>query len=1416
MKEDIAIIGMSALFPGAPHMQAYWNNIVNQVDAIREVPASRIPPQYFQIDGTEQQDRFYCNKGGFIDEYAHFDPYAFGILPLAVEGMEPEQLLALQLAQQALADAGVWEKDYSLDKTAIIIGKGNYVGPGATRAVEIVHAAEQLLTVVRALVPQLNESDLDAIKKEFQLKKGRFTADTAMGLIPNLIASLVANRLNLGGAAYTVDAACASSLLALDHGVNELLTGRSNMVLAGGIHMGQNATFWSIFNQLGALSKKQVSRPFDEEADGLLIGEGGGFVVLKPLKQALNDGDKIYCVIKGIGVSSDGSGTSVMSPAVRGQLKAMNQAWTAAQLKPTAIGYIEAHGTATPLGDRTELETLKQFFGAHQGGVKAKLGSVKSMIGHTMPAAGIAGVIKTALALYHDTLPPTLHCTHPLAAMHDTCFEPISAATSWSATGLPRLAGVNAFGFGGINAHVILEAYEQAPTSSTLNNTQINLEDQVLLLSKNSQDALIEALEKQQYHTLESGDYRVAIFHPTEARIQKALSIVKKNRPWHGRQDIWYTNAPLLKGNKRLAFLFPGLDGLSIGETASIAQYFGGTDEFGTTTISEEKTVLRSALRQLQSSRTVDLALKQLGIIPDIYAGHSLGEWLAGLSAGLVTPGSIQRLLGQLDPSLFEVPDARFVAVGAGIEQIRDFLDTIPSLYLANDNCPQQVILCGSIAATEQLVSQLKKQQIFHQILPFQSGFHTPFIQDRVTDIIAGMEAIDFLQPRTPIWSATTLAPYPGTIDEIRQLNVDHLISPVRFRALIEKLYHEEQVAMFIQVGSGSIAGFVDDTLKGHTYQVISATSPHRSGLAQLRRILAALYVAGKAVDVTFLGIEQDQLSNKQLMPLQLGTPIVADWNFSTRREPSTVETIHKDIKRDIKHPLARAVAANMEEIMGLYDELIQLLENNSPKSNQLADFQIPLNVSLDSHPYLIDHALVKQRKGWPCPADMDPVIPMTMIIELLGELAQTAGQQPLRSLQNIQVFQWMNVCKPFQEIVQGSWMRAGTLKLTIPKYAAAEAVIGQQVSNPGITTLDIGTPLPLTIDRDTIYDRHMFHGPAYQGIVSVTQIADRGIHGWIRSDSGKGSLLDNAGQLFGLWLQLTLPINKVAFPIKIECIHFFEDFQDQLGDFECFCQLTHLNDDTATADFLLKREGKVWAMVKGWQNIRLEFDERLWQVSMAPQQNLLAEELAPGVFYFNKAYQKVISWDFIAKRYLPLADREYLDQLPIHKRKSWLISRVAVRDAIRTLLLREKKEAYFPIEFSLANTASGQPIIQNEFAGDVHISIAHKQDEAVGIARLHRAVGIDMEEIKPRGNGFIELVLTDHEQALVQHKCDLAEWLTRFWVAKEAYGKSIGKGLAGNPKSYEVTALSDDELTIENTIVKTIKHKNYIIGWTL
>jgi acyl transferase domain-containing protein len=190
-----------------------------------------------------------------------------------VEGTEPDHLLTLDLVQKALEDAGVFQKNTSLEKAGIIIGKGNYTGPGATRAIEIVRTGEQISSLLQELLPQVSSADIEKVKHAFQERKGRFAADTAMGLIPNLVASLVANRFDLGGVAFTVDAACASALIAVDHAVQELQRGRSDMMIAGGVHTGQNAAFWSIFAQLGAMSRQQQIKPFSKDADGLLIGK---------------------------------------------------------------------------------------------------------------------------------------------------------------------------------------------------------------------------------------------------------------------------------------------------------------------------------------------------------------------------------------------------------------------------------------------------------------------------------------------------------------------------------------------------------------------------------------------------------------------------------------------------------------------------------------------------------------------------------------------------------------------------------------------------------------------------------------------------------------------------------------------------------------------------------------------------------------------------------------------------------------------------------------------------------------------------------------------------------------------------------------------------------------------------------------
>jgi acyl transferase domain-containing protein len=301
------------------------------------------------------------------------------------------------------------------------------------------------------------------------------------------------------------------------------------VVLAGGVHHVHDISFWSVFSQLGALSKQGRIRPFDASADGLLIGEGTGVVVLKRLDDAVRDGDRIYAVIRGTGVSSDGRSASMFNPATSGQALAIRRAWQAAGLdprEPDSVGLIEAHGTATPTGDAAELTTMAAVFGPATG-ERAVIGSVKSMIGHAMPAAGVAGLIKAALSVYHGVLPPTLHVDNPRAELAATRFETIGEARPWEGD-RPRRAGVNAFGFGGINAHVILEQWK--PPVPAFARPVVSEPDRVLRLAAADTDALHRLLDQPGPEVRATasvdGPCRIAIVDPTDQRLAVARRMV--------------------------------------------------------------------------------------------------------------------------------------------------------------------------------------------------------------------------------------------------------------------------------------------------------------------------------------------------------------------------------------------------------------------------------------------------------------------------------------------------------------------------------------------------------------------------------------------------------------------------------------------------------------------------------------------------------------------------------------------------------------------------------------------------------------------------------------------------------------------------------------------------------------------------
>lgn len=467
--QGVAIIGMACMFPGAPDLDAYWRNILGKVDATSDPPPEAWDPDVYYDRDFADEDRTYCKRGGYLGAMAQFDPLANGIPPVAVGG-EPDQWLALQIARDALADAGKSELPEEVRaRTAIVFGKGTYLNGGNAIAVQRGLVIGQTLELLRQLDPDRSEEQLERLRLELQNVLPALGPETVPGLIPNIIVGRIANRLDLMGPAYTVDAACASSLVAVKHALRDLLAGECDLAIAGGAQVWMPVATLNLFCRLGALSRRQQLRAFDKDADGTLLGEGIGAVVLKRADDALRDGDRVYAVIRGVGVASDGRGMSVMAPRVEGEELALRRAYAAAGVSPGSVGLVEAHGTATPVGDVVEVHALTRAFGEREGEMpRCALGTVKSMIGHTIPAAGVAGLIKTALALHHRVLPPTLGCEqpNPELGLERTPFYINTETRPWIHGGSePRRAGVNAFGFGGINAHAVLEECSEERTA---------------------------------------------------------------------------------------------------------------------------------------------------------------------------------------------------------------------------------------------------------------------------------------------------------------------------------------------------------------------------------------------------------------------------------------------------------------------------------------------------------------------------------------------------------------------------------------------------------------------------------------------------------------------------------------------------------------------------------------------------------------------------------------------------------------------------------------------------------------------------------------------------------------------------------------------------------------------------------------
>jgi acyl transferase domain-containing protein/phosphopantetheinyl transferase len=905
LRGDVAIVGMACMYPQALSLGELWENIVSGADAVTEMPPERVPPSFYDPEATAN-DRTYCRRGGFLGARVPFDPLPFGIMPIITECGDPEQLLALKVAHEALRDAGYDPEKMDGERVEVIIGRGNYANRALSTAQHHVSIVNNVLEILKAARPDTTDAELAGLRQELLAGLPRFGPDNAASLVPNFTTGRIANRFDLMGTNFTVDAACASSLVALELGAHHLLSGKCDAALVGGAFIVSDLTHIAVLTQIGALSRRSEIRPFDTAADGTIIGEGVGILVLKRLEDAREDDDRIYAVVKGVGTSSDGRALGLLAPRVDGEELALRRAYEMAGIDPATVGLIEAHGTGTPTGDATEIQALTRVFGTRdpdcgdgETGLaqRCAIGTIKSMIGHALPAAGAAGLIKTALALYHKILPPTLHCEqpNPKLGLEKTRFYVNTTASPWIHGGEhPRRAGVSAFGFGGSNAHVILEEYrdaeEQRPGLLTRWPTELCLlgaADRAGLLERArelagrlaaSPGVELKDLAYTLSRTLDAEGERLAIVAESldDLRSKLARACARLADPGCSQikdvRGIYYFAQPLARSGK-LAVLFPGEGSQYVGMLGDLCNHFpvvrrvfDRADNIGSMADifpppwpdererAEQRlwsTVSGAVKAVLVANTALHALFRRLGLRPDAVLGHSSGDFTAGLAAGVFDDDEamlrrLSRLWHAYDDPQGNGAAAGLLAVGASAATALDRLEELaPQLAVAMDNCPHQVVLAGPREAVDRARERLLAANILAEHLAFDRAYHTPEFYPHLRPMQEVLDGTPIRPPALPLYSCTTADVYPSDVREIRRLMVDHWCRPVRFQETIRKM-HADGVHLFLELGArGNLTAFVEDILRNESHLALCADSSRRHGLTQLNHVVALLCAHG-------------------------------------------------------------------------------------------------------------------------------------------------------------------------------------------------------------------------------------------------------------------------------------------------------------------------------------------------------------------------------------------------------------------------------------------------------------------------------------------------------------------------------------------------------------------------------------------
>ena len=944
MSDAIAIVGMACSFPDANTPEELWENALAERRAFRRIPSERLPLDDYGSPDRSAEDRTYLTEAAVLEGY-EFDRARFRVPGSSYRAADPTHWLALDVADRALSDAGFpGGAGLPLESTGVVLGNtltGEFSRANTLRLrwPYVRRAVEEELVAAGQSGPE-RAGFLEKLEARYKAPFPPVAEESLAGGLANTIAGRICNHFDLGGGGYTVDGACASSLLSVSNACSALVARDLDVALVGGVDLSLDPFELVGFARIGALATREM-RVYDARSEGFWPGEGCGLIVLMRATDAERDGRRVYASIRGWGVSSDGQG-GLTRPEVEGQLLALSRAYTRAGLAAGSVAYFEGHGTGTEVGDATELRVLSRARGSSGGTLPAAVGSIKANLGHTKAAAGAAGLIKATLALHHQIIPPTSGCErpHPELDTDAPALRVLRRGELWPAD-QPFRAAVSSMGFGGINTHVVLESTTERRRSE-LNARETRLlssaqDAELFLLGAADAERLHEQVEQlagyasrlsraelgdlaaELARSLEVTSLRAAITASSPAQLARGLETL---RSWLAasvvnRIDV-RSGVFLGSGERapRIGFLFPGqaaplhLDGGAWQRRFALARELYACSAPSERSESDSTAIAQPAIA------TATLAglrvLAAVGIDASLGLGHSLGELCALHWAGGFAEEALRRIATQRGRVMAELGSPGAMAsLATGPDETLRLLEG-ESAVIAGLNSSRQTVVSGTAEAVERVLARARASGFAGVRLPVTRAFHSPLVEACSSGLAASLAEEQF-QPLSRKVISTVSAAELGPDEDLRSLLLRQLSEPVRFSEAAAAASGE--VDLWIEVGPGAILSGLMDAISDVPAIAIDAGGPRLAGLL---RSCGAAFAMGAALDAEALF--RDRFTRPfelDWSPSFLVNPCERGADLRTDEQPGIIHDTSAASSRSTLEIVRERVAASTELSVG-------------------------------------------------------------------------------------------------------------------------------------------------------------------------------------------------------------------------------------------------------------------------------------------------------------------------------------------------------------------------------------------------------------------------------------------------------------------------------------------------------------------